>query len=263
MVISWPVRILEGAPPLSPWAAVEAAQRNIQLPCLLVPQPAHAVLAGEIAAALLPEIFGGLPPEIVEAIKLHDTGWAASDAQQIHRLRSGEAAEGMPVSFVDIPPPEMVEAWRASIDSIEKRSAVGAQIVSRHFSLLVQHDQPMQQKFKQAEMARQRRLTQSSLTTGQPTSEEQMTRWTGALGFCDLVSLYLLSGLQQEVEFPLAHPAAPGAKEAVQVKMQIDGEYLHFTPQTLRAESRLSLQGLKHPPSKHGPRAETLDWEVE
>ena len=43
----------------SAWAQVEAAQRQVQLPCLLVPQPAHAVLAGELAAGLT--CFGELP----------------------------------------------------------------------------------------------------------------------------------------------------------------------------------------------------------
>src|SRR5271156_5953704 len=101
MVIGWVHREQQGA---SAWAQVEAAQRDVRLPCLLVPQPAHAVLAGELAAALLPTVFGELPPEIQRAIQMHDTGWAASDAQQIQRLRSGQAAKGIPVSFVAIPP---------------------------------------------------------------------------------------------------------------------------------------------------------------
>ncbi len=52
MVIGWAHREQQGA---SAWAQVEAAQRDVRLPCLLVPQPAHAVLAGELAAALLPD----------------------------------------------------------------------------------------------------------------------------------------------------------------------------------------------------------------
>ena len=84
------------APVGSAWAQVEAAQRQVQLPCLLVPQPAHAVLAGEVAAGLT--CFGELPAEIKRAIQMHDTGWAPSDAQQIQRLRSGgpHVAEAAP-----------------------------------------------------------------------------------------------------------------------------------------------------------------------
>ena len=263
MVIGWLARELEGEPPASPWAGIEATQRAVQLPCLLVPQPAHAVLAGELAAALLPDAFGDFPAEILRAIQMHDTGWAASDAQQIQRLRSGPSIAAPPVSFIAISPQETTEAWTASIDSVEVLSKVGANIVSRHFTLLAQPNQPLHQKFKQVELARQRRLAPGTLATGKTASEEDLIRWTAALGFCDLVSLYLLSGLQHEVEFPLAHPAAPNAAQAPRVKLQIDGEYLHFAPQTVRAECLLTIHGLKHPVPAQGSRAETLTWEVE
>src|ERR1700749_1642085 len=89
----------------SAWAQVEAAQRDVRLPCLLVPQPAHAVLAGELAAALPPAPFAPLPREMERAIRMHDPGWAASDAEQIHRLRSGSAgANTAPVSFIAVSP---------------------------------------------------------------------------------------------------------------------------------------------------------------
>ena len=142
----------------SAWAQVEAAQRRVRLPCLLVPQPAHAVLAGEIAAGLT--CFGELPPEIKRAIQMHDTGWASSDAQQIQRLRSGgpHAAHAAPVSFIAIPPAEAEEAWTASINTVEAFSKSGAIVVSRHFSLIAQHDQAHTSVFSSAEKARQRKL---------------------------------------------------------------------------------------------------------
>ena len=247
----------------SPWALVEAAQRRLQLPCLLVPQPAHAVLAAELAAALLPSAFGDLPAEIARAIQMHDTGWAASDAQQIQRLRAGPGGNAAPVSFIAISPAEMIEAWTASVDSVEGLTKVGAQIVSRHFTLLAQQNQPLHQKFKQAEQGRQQRLAGSALADGKIPTEEDLARWTAALGFCDLVSLYLVSGLQAEVTFPLAHPADAEARLAPSVTMQIDGNFLHFEPAIVGAESLLTIQGLKHPVPAQGPRAETLAWEVE
>src|SRR5271156_1824232 len=137
-------------PGASAWAQVEAAQRDVRLPCLLVPQPAHAVLAGELAAALLPTAFGELPPEIQRAIQMHDTGWASSDAEQIQRLRSGSTAKAAPVSFVAISAPEVEEAWTASIDTVESFSRTGAAVVSKHFSLIGQHD-PAHRRFLQTE----------------------------------------------------------------------------------------------------------------
>jgi Protein of unknown function (DUF3891) len=259
MVIGWLTEEAESGGPSSAWARVEAAQRAVRLPCLLVPQPAHAVLAGELAGGLVAPGFGELPPEIVRAIQMHDTGWASSDAQQIQRLRSGgQPSHAAPIPFVAIPPGEVVEAWTASIDSVEAFSKIGAIIVSRHFSLLAEHDQAYHQRFLRTEKLRQQKLESSTMAGG-----EDLERWTAALGFCDLVSLYLVSGLRSEVEFPLAHPASSQAKTAPRARMQIDGRKLHFTPETVRAGCALSIQALKHPVPAQGARAETLTWEVE
>src|ERR1700735_5084756 len=113
----------------SAWAQGAGAQRQARVPCLLVPQPAHAVLAGELAAGLT--CFGELPAEIKRAIQMHDTGWAASDAQQIQRLRSGgpHVAEAVPVSFIAVAPGEAEEAWTASINTVEGFSREGAIII--------------------------------------------------------------------------------------------------------------------------------------
>jgi Protein of unknown function (DUF3891) len=260
MVIGWLTGEVAVGGATSAWARVEAVQRAVRLPCLLVPQPAHAVLAGELAAGLLAASFGELPPEIIRAIQMHDTGWASSDAQQIQRLRSGgaQASQAAPVSFVAISPGEVAEAWTASVDTVEALSKEGAIIVSRHFSLLAQHDQAHHQRFLRSEKLRQQKLENSSMASG-----EDLERWTAALGFCDLVSLYLVSGLSSEVEFPLAHPASPQAQTARRVKMQIEGRTLRFTPETVRAKYKLSIQALQHPVPAQGARAETLTWEVQ
>jgi len=247
-------------PDASPWAQVEVAQRDVGLPCLLIPQPAHAVLAGELAAALLTTPFGPLPSEIKRAIQMHDTGWAASDAQQIQRLRGPHAANAAPVSFIAISPEEATEAWTASIDAVEAFSKAGAIIVSRHFSLLAQ--QAHHQRFLQAERSRQRRLEGVMKKNGDPPKGADLDLWTSALGFCDLVSLYLVSGLSREVEFPLAHPASPKAHTAPRVTMRSEGQQLHFFPPIAPGGCTLTIQELNHPLSPQGPRAETLTWEV-
>jgi hypothetical protein len=45
--------------------------------------------------------------------------------------------------------------------------------------------------------------------------------------------------------------------------MEINGESLRFTPDTVLAGLILSMQALKHPVPAQGPRAETLTWEVQ
>src|SRR5258708_541130 len=161
MVIGWLQQEQEDGAEVgaSAWARVEAAQRQKRPACLLVPQPAHAVLAGELAAGLT--CFGQLPPEITRAIQMHDTGWAASDAQQIQRLRSGAAQPGHAVSFVAMPPTEVEEAWTASINTVEALSKPGAMTISRHFSLLAGHASG-HHPFLRAEQSRQPKLAAST-----------------------------------------------------------------------------------------------------
>ncbi len=242
MVIGRAAGEVRGKESSSAWAQVEAAQRDVRLPCLLVPQPAHAVLAGEIAARL--QAFGELPADIVRAIQMHDTGWAGSDAQQIQRLRGDGGSKASPVSFVAVSSAELMEAWTASINSVEALTKAGAVIVSRHFCVLAGQDKA-KQRFLQEEKARQQRLASSA-------APADLERWTAALQFCDLVSLTLVSGITGPVEFP----TTPS------ISMQIDAGKLRFTPQAL-SSGTLLIQGLKHPVPVQGPRAETLTWEVE
>jgi hypothetical protein len=208
------------------------------------------VLAGELADVLT--CFGELPPEIKRAIQMHDTGWAAMDAQQIERLRSGQGAKTAPVSFLAVPPSEVQAAWTVSINTVESFSKTGAVVVSRHFCLIGQHE-PAHRRFVQAETSRQERLGGS---------KEDVDRWTAALGFCDLVSLYLLSGLRGPEDFPLAHPSSREAHAAPRVTLQVEEQAIRFAPQAARPGSVLSIQALNHPLPSHGPRAETLTWEV-
>jgi Protein of unknown function (DUF3891) len=250
MVIGWSQAELQSSDQasMSAWGQVEAAQRRLRLPCRLIPQPAHAVLAGEIATDLT--CFGQLPPEIIRAIQMHDTGWAASDAHQIQRLRAPNAGAQLPVSFLAISPREAEEAWTASIEAVAAFSEMGAKVVSRHFTLLAQHDPVEHRHF----------LNGPKASKSVPPDIEG---WTAALGFCDVLSLYLVCGLTSEVEIPLAHPAAPHANNAQRVKIQLDQERIRFTPEAAIAGKTWTIHSLRHPVPAHGPRTETMTWTVQ
>jgi hypothetical protein len=234
---------------MSAWGQVEASQRQLRLPCRLIPQPAHAVLAGEIATDLT--CFGQLPPEIIRAIQMHDTGWASSDAHQIQRLRAPNAGAQLPVSFLAIPPREAEEAWTASIDAVAGFSEMGANVVSRHFTLLAQHDPVQHRHFLNGSKASKSEL------------HPDIEGWTAALGFCDLLSLYLVCGLTGEVEIPLAHPSSPHAKSAPRVNIRLDREHIRFTPVAALAGKSWTIHSLRHPVPAHGPRTETMTWTVQ
>lgn len=259
MVIGWQQReVGAGNSAASAWTLVEKTQLQPLLPCLLIPQPAHAVLAGSFAEALLPSAFGDLPREIKQAITMHDTGWARIDAAQIQCLRSGtaEARRAIPVSFVRNSPNEVAEAWTASVQSAERISAASGIVVSRHFTLLAAARAHEHSAFIDKEKARQRKLEASARF-----EETDLNRWTGALGFCDLVSLYLITGLKNEMSFPLAHPAAAEAQTAPRVTLRFEKNRLRWDPSIFPPSLRFELDALKHPVPAQGPRSERLTWE--
>ena len=260
MVIGWLKRDDDGdLAPLSAWQRVEKTQNKPRIPCLLVPQPTHAVLAGELAGALLPNIFGDLPPEVQRCITMHDTGWAMIDAAQIQSLRSGsaQAARATPVAFTANSPQETIEAWTASINSVERLSPAGGLVVSRHFTLLANPALSEHRRFSTIEQTRQRAL--KAKASG---SASDLDRWTAALGFCDLVSLYMLTGLRLQTSFPLAHPSSQEAASAPRVTLRFEGNRLCFSPAVFQSGFAFEVEALLHPVSADGPRTGKLRWEI-
>jgi hypothetical protein len=170
-----------------------------------ITQPAHAALAARLAAALDPGVFGALPSEVIDAIGRHDAGWAEPDLAALECV-----GEKPPHSFLAYPAEAAVDAWRKSIREAEARSALAGMLTSRHFCLLAPRDSdPYHAAF--VEQENQRRAPHEATSS---TLRTDLNRYTAALGFCDLLSLYLCSGLTGAVRIPLAHPADPAAQHA-------------------------------------------------
>jgi hypothetical protein len=183
-----------------------------------ITQPAHAALAARLAAALDPGVFGTLPPEVIDAIGCHDAGWAEPDLAALECV-----GEKQPHSFLGYPAEDTVDAWRNSIREAEGRSALAGILTSRHFCLLAPRDgDPLHTAFLEQESTRR---TPHEAASSIPSSD--LGRYTAALGFCDLLSLCLCSGLAGAVQVPLAHPADP-ASEHISVTVFIAGETLRF-----------------------------------
>ncbi len=168
------------------WPVFQNTQGGVGLPRSLVSQPHHAELAGALASRLTPEAFGPLPDDILEAIRLHDMGWEEPDREQICSLQEDAAVR--PASFLAISPAVSTLAWRRSIRHAETISPAASVIVSRHFCSLATDGEEHHRKFLEEETERRRAAEESF---GQ---EADLTRWLGALGFCDLLSLTMCSG---------------------------------------------------------------------
>jgi uncharacterized protein DUF3891 len=198
-----------------------------------VSQPAHARLAGTLAASLLPQAFGHLQEEVIEAIQQHDTGWSAPDLAALE-MRPGDA----PASFLDVPSPRATAAWRRSIREAEQRSSLQAVLISRHFCLLSPVDgDPAHELFTREEIERREPIERAC-----GIEKQELDRYTAALGFCDLVSLLMCSGIAGEFELPIAHPAHPQAGNAPRTVCRLRHGAVGFDRPMLTAGMPLSVR---------------------
>src|ERR1700761_8914861 len=88
------------------WDAVELRQRGEAPSYLLIAQPEHARLAGELAAHFISPLFPTLSKQAIEAISAHDEGWSQMPGESAADPRPLLTASGKPRSFIEFPPAE-------------------------------------------------------------------------------------------------------------------------------------------------------------
>lgn len=214
------------------WKSFAESQEMTEQVFGYVSQPSHARLSSKIAAALIPEMFGQLPAEVLQAVEQHDTGWSMKDLAALESASTNE-----PASFVSVPAARATEAWRQSIRAAEQRSSLQTVLTSRHFCLLAPADgDSSHAAFVQEENRRRLAIEASS-----GVDETDLGRYTAALGFCDLVSLLMCSGMSGNFELPLAHPAHPEACNAAHVVCRLDSREISFDRPVLIPRSTFSL----------------------
>ena len=197
-------------------------QSNVKPPHAIVLQFAHSQLTGDLARALRTEVFGEIPTDVVEAARQHDFGWTENDMDQLRHSQ-----ERRPQPFSLVPDEVEISSWQNSLRRTEDAAPLINILISRHFCFLSK-DNPPHQEFLQQETRRRERI-ENSLNF----SAEDLSRWTAAVGFCDLLSLYLGCGSTENAEFPLSHPADPAAAHAPKVMLSWrDGSPI-FTPPVL------------------------------
>ncbi len=196
--------------------AIAYAQRTRAERYLLVHQPDHAHLAGELVQHLVIPGAPTLSDEIVSGIWAHDEGWADFDSGR-RKLETTPAhysgtdvavdEDGKPLSFFDIKPGDALQAWRGSIENAEAVAPIAGLIVSGHFYWLARlgiqtkYYSPQEEELVRAFIGEEERRHERLLKL-QSRTDEEVSYWTGVLRFCDLLSLYLCCGAQDEVEFP-------------------------------------------------------------
>jgi hypothetical protein len=250
------LRALDSALPASAeflpaWSVVERTQREIQDSCWMITQPSHAALAGEFAAKLTGVDLPTLDAQIIRAIALHDAGWGVPDAQAIMQSRS--VRQGCPKSFIACGVGEFVNAWERSIDVAESASAAGGYIVSRHFvriakqsaSRLSESERRVETRFIQDESARQ-----AKLATQQKYTAKELEALTDVLQFCDLLSLYVCCGAQQNVEFPEYF--------GIKARVSVRPDSYTLDPILIEPGTDFAVASLRHPATKQASGKEIV-----
>lgn len=240
------------------WNAVASTQQQDSSAWWLIAQPDHAALAGTLAARFQPADFPLLDSNAVQAITLHDSGWAALDGGGEAGGGTGESPQllrgrsGRPLSFLDAPVRVFMEAWTASIRCAEEKAgAIGGLMVSGHFRRLAQHranavqdtseDAARLHNFLKAEghedenrLARQAR------------SQKEVDSLVDVLQFCDLLSLYLCCGSRASVQFP----QLIGTRRTV---LRRDGELCTLEPSPFHEQASLGVPARRDPVSRDEP----------
>jgi hypothetical protein len=197
-----------GSSAAAAWSVVAERQKCSAAGYWLISQPDHANLSGDLAANFVSSAFPRVDPLVARAIGVHDSGWALFPHESNPSEPPLVNQEGKPLAFIEFQAADFVRAWTASIDRAEGICPAGGAIVSRHFfelgtyrltdgGWLGEDDRQLIAAFLERENERQERLLEVSSGT-----IDELNGWLAVLQFCDLLSLYLCSGAQQEAEFP-------------------------------------------------------------
>ena len=224
-------------------------QKKLHVPYAIIRQASHSKLAGDLALLLRDDVFGALPSEVIRAISEHDWGWQESDELQMDKLGEHE-----PQPFPRLSVPETLPSWNESVAHARQLGALEYVIVSRHFTTLGASDEG-RAAFVHTENQRRAEVEHEL-----PYTAVELQRWTGAIGFCDLLSLYLCSGSKHPVEFPLAHPADPASSQAGKVTLSWENDSPRFSEPVLRAGETVSLDAERYAGSGTELTPLTLSW---
>jgi hypothetical protein len=228
---------------LPAWSVVEQSQRQIAGDCWMITQPSHAALSGEFAARMAGINLPNLDAPVIRGIALHDAGWGMTDAQAIMQSRS--VGQGAPKSFIACGVGEFVNAWEKSIDVAASASATGGYMVSRHFERIAKANSPKSsqgdsqtvESFLQNESARQ-----AKLAAKQEHTPEELEALTDVLQFCDLLSLYVCCGAQQNVEFPEYF--------GIKARITVEAGSYRIDPILIEPGTEFVVAALRHPATK-------------
>jgi Protein of unknown function (DUF3891) len=115
------------------WYDWDMLHRKVEEGLIIISQPAHAWVSGQLARHWGNKIFGEFTPreEVLQAAALHDIGFLDWE-----RKPTLNPQTGLPHTFLDLPVPVHLDIWSKGIQQMLRYGRYPALLVSMHFTWL-------------------------------------------------------------------------------------------------------------------------------
>ncbi len=212
---------------------------------IVVMQPTHAWVSGQLARAWGNAEFGGVEPEeeVCLGATLHDLGWESWEQRPTLHPRTGR-----PRRFFELPTAEHVGIWEGASRRALTYGRYPALLVSLHVSGLYQRhdygeDSPAEAQAARDFLAQESRFQAELLTSlraepryARTASPEAVRRNQRLVAVWDRLSLALCAGLKA----PLSVPDVPAAAGSVELAVSPIANGVEVSPWPFRTP-QLSL----------------------
>lgn len=242
---------------------------------VVIGQPSHAWISGQLARAWGNERFGSVEPfeEVCLAAEQHDIGMAMWDLEPARNPESG-----LPVSFLQMHIRDHIELWTAAPRRLLRQSRYAALLVSLHGTRLYAHrdvsalpgpERSLVLEFLEGQRALQHHLVETLRAdpkTAASAADPLVARNSGLIAAWDTLSLALC--LDYAPYTVREVPAANGGAEQLEVSQTDRPGQLRLVPWPLRSDTlvvRCEGQRLDGTYEDNGPMREALaqaPWET-
>jgi hypothetical protein len=189
------------------WQIISRTQNFHAEQYLLIGQPEHARLSGELASRFRASFLPSVDAVITKAISIHDEGWTTIPFERDLNGQPPATSQGRPQHFMQVPVDQSLRAWEGSIICAGEVGPLARFIVSSHFSriarLRIQLQMDLPPQIAQLErFALQEEDEQEQLLQSLHLSAKKSAQYVDLLQFCDALSLYLCCGSTEPAQFP-------------------------------------------------------------
>ncbi len=173
---------------------------------VLISQPAHAWVSGQLARYWGNQEFDVLPEEVCLAAELHDIGFLEWDREPDLNPKNG-----LPFSFLEMPPHTHLQLWQKGIREMLRFGRYPALLVSMHFTNIARQQWISDEKkvLSESYLSDQEQLQESLRTSlfndyhyGPLLSEETILKHQQLVSVLDWLSLIVCLNSRDVKEIP-------------------------------------------------------------